>query len=884
MSRRFLSQNNLASFKVKLVVYFLLLALLPLAALFWGFTGVASRSEERLVDARLTAGLRAALGIYSEQLDGVARTAAQLARAPEFQASLAARDRLALLRVLQDDPELRVVAPGDFRVGVVPGLAAARVVRVVGPGGRLVGRVIASVPLDASLAETLRRRAGLESADRVLVLSRDAVVGGPPELAGAIGKWSASSRTLRLAGKRYRGLASGPLPEQRGAALAVVTPQSTIDAANRSFQRRYLFGLLVSLALLGIVAALQGRAVLRAISRLVVAANAIAGGSLKVRVPIRGHDELAVLGDAFNRMAEQLQARLDDLEAERERLRDAFTRLGEALAATHDPEQLLRVIVETAVEATGAAGGILVSRAGDVVQIGYPEEGDQSLEVPLTAGNSLSFGTLILYGQGFSAEQRMTAASLAAQAVVALENARLHQIVERQASLDGLTGLANRRQSEDALAAELARAERLGGSVAIVLADLDGFKSVNDRYGHPSGDAVLREFAQVLRNSVREIDTAGRWGGEEFVVLLPGTDAAGGAKLAERLRRDLESGRRRTQEDSESRRASTKRSDQGIAVLYFENLSGVKEDEYFRDGITEDIITELSKIKGIKVFPRPTVLAYRDKSVTPQLVGRELGAAFVLGGSIRRADTRLRINAQLMDAHTDFPIWSERYDREMKDIFEVQDEIARKIAEALRITLTPQEQEELAAKPTDNLQAYDLYLKGKSYARRLTRQDLEFALQMFENAVALDPNFALAHAAIANVCAQHHYNYGRDARWMERAMSASERAVILRPELPEVLVARAWILYAGNQYDDAVRCARQAIERKRDCEGAYYILGRALFAAGKYQELTDVAEAALDVLAILPFGYPAQIAGQGKKTRKALSEVAHRERFGQPFQ
>jgi len=314
-----------------------------------------------------------------------------------------------------------------------------------------------------------------------------------------------------------------------------------------------------------------------------------------------------------------------------------------------------------------------------------------------------------------------------------------------------------------------------------------------------------------------------------------------------RLRRDLDTGRRHAQEDSESRRSSIKRSDQGIAVLYFENLSGVKEDEYFRDGITEDIITELSKIKGINVFPRPTVLAYRDKSVTPQLVGRELGASFVLGGSIRRAGARLRINAQLMDAHTDFPIWSERYDREMKDIFEVQDEIARKIAEALRITLTPQEQKELAAKPTDNLQAYDLYLKGKSYARRLTRQDLEFALQMFENAVALDPNFALAHAAIANVCAQHHYNYGRDARWMERAMSASERAVILRPELPEVLVARAWILYAGMQYDDAVRCARQAIDRKRDCEGAYYILGRALFAAGKYQELADAAESALDV-------------------------------------
>jgi diguanylate cyclase (GGDEF)-like protein len=541
MLRRSLSQNNLASFKVKLVLYFLLLALLPLAALFWGFTGVASRSETRLVDARLTAGLRAALGVYTEQLNGAAATAAQLARAREFQASLAARDRLALLRVLQDDPELRVVAPGEFRVGIAPDLAAERVVKVVGPGGRLVGRVIASVPLDASLAETLRRRAGLESADRVLVLSRDTVVGGPPELVGATGNWSASSQTLKLAGKRYRGLASGPLSEQRDAALAVVTPQSTIDAANRSFRRRYLAGLLLSIALLGIVAALQGRALLRAISRLVVAANAIARGSLGERVPVRGRDELAILGRAFNDMADQLQARLDELEEERERLRDAFTRLGEALAATHDPEQLLRVIVETAVEATGATGGILVSRSGDVVQIGDPEQGDQSLEVPLMAGTSMSFGTLILYGEGFSAEQRVTASSLAAQAVVALENARLHQIVERQAALDGLTGLANRRQSEDALAAELARAERLGGSVTMVLADLDSFKGVNDRYGHPAGDAVLREFAQVLRNSVREIDTAGRWGGEEFVVLLPGTDAVGGARLAERLRADLES-------------------------------------------------------------------------------------------------------------------------------------------------------------------------------------------------------------------------------------------------------------------------------------------------------------------------------------------------------
>ena len=193
-----------------------------------------------------------------------------------------------------------------------------------------------------------------------------------------------------------------------------------------------------------------------------------------------------------------------------------------------------------------------------------------------------------------------------------------------------------------------------------------------------------------------------------------------------RLKRDIgSSGRKRAAEGTESR-TENKQSEKSIAVLYFENLSGVKEDEYFRDGITEDIITELSKIKGLNIFSRPTVLAYRDKRVTPAQIGQQLKAAFALAGSLRRAGNRLRINAQLVDTQTDFPLWSERYDREMADVFEVQDEIARNIAEALRITLSPQEQAALAAKPTENLQAYDLYLRGKNYARRMTRQDLEF--------------------------------------------------------------------------------------------------------------------------------------------------------------
>ncbi len=314
-----------------------------------------------------------------------------------------------------------------------------------------------------------------------------------------------------------------------------------------------------------------------------------------------------------------------------------------------------------------------------------------------------------------------------------------------------------------------------------------------------------------------------------------------------RLRRDLDSGRKRAAEASDSRSgAGARTAEKSVAVLYFQNMSGAKEDEYLRDGITEDIITELSKIRGLKIFSRPTVLAYRDKAVTPAQIGQQLNAAYVLAGSLRRAGSRLRINAQLVDTHTDFPLWSERYDREMQDVFEVQDEIARKIAEALRITLSPQEQQALAAKPTENLQAYDLYLRGKSYARRLTRQDLEFALQMFESAVGMDPGFALAHAAIAKVCAEYHYNFQREASWIGRAMAASQRAVALQPDLPEVQIANAWVLYAGNQYDDAVRAARQAIERKPDCDGAYYLLGRAMFSSGRYQDVANMADQALE--------------------------------------
>jgi diguanylate cyclase (GGDEF)-like protein len=523
------------SFKVKLVAYFLLLSLLPLAAAFWGFSTVAARSETRQVDSRLQAGLRAATATYQDELLAADEAAAQLARSAAFQRALIRRDRMAILRLLKTHPNLSVEAGDKFQVGRIDPMAATRQVTVVGSHGTR-GAVIASVPLDQQLATRLENRSGLDADEHVILIEDRHVIAGPAATIG--GRFDAvpgKTHTLAFGGARYRTLIAETLDDVPSATIGVISPQTRIDAANHAARQRLLAGLFACLLLVAIVAYIEGRAIVRTLRRLVDASRAISRGDLKQRVPVQGRDEFALLGRTFNEMAAQLQNRLDELEAQRGRLRDVIARFGEALGATHDADQLMRLVVEAAMEATGAKGGVIVSTNGELVQAGVPGEGADKIEVPLTAGQ-VNFGSLLLFGDGFEDEDRMTAVSLAAQAVVALDNARLHRIVERQALVDGLTGLANRRQCEETLAVELARLERFGGPLAIVVADLDWFKDVNDRFGHPSGDAVLRELAQLLQETVRDVDLAGRWGGEEFMVVLPGTDLAGGAQVAERIR------------------------------------------------------------------------------------------------------------------------------------------------------------------------------------------------------------------------------------------------------------------------------------------------------------------------------------------------------------
>jgi diguanylate cyclase (GGDEF)-like protein len=525
------------SFKLKLVVYFSVISLLPFAAAFSGLQAITDRNETRRVDGILETSVRAGLAQVSDQVSETQHRAADLAADPAFQRALAKRDRRALGRMLEGRPNIRLDGPHGLTIGSIARPSITRTVGVVGSQGRL-GRLVVAVPLDDRLASSLRRRAGLGwRGSQVALVRAGWIVAASGMLSGPVRAPSDPNKVV-VGGRAFRALASEPLPDHDDVRLVALTPQDRIDASTDWVQSRIFIAMLFVLVLIAVVAYLEGRSIVRSLSHVADAARGIARGRLGDRVRVRGRDEFASLGRTFNEMADQLEARLHELEEERRRVRETILRFGEALAATHDIDQLLRVVVETAVESTGATLGQLVN--GDRVLVEHGDRaGHARLEFPLNAGRE-SFGSLVLYGDEFTSEQRESAGWLVGHAVIALANARRHRTVEQQALVDGLTGLANRRLCTAALEKELARAHRFNEPLALVLADIDDFKRINDRFGHPTGDEVLKAFAATLRGSVREIDLAGRWGGEEFALLLPGTDLAGGHELAERVRETLE--------------------------------------------------------------------------------------------------------------------------------------------------------------------------------------------------------------------------------------------------------------------------------------------------------------------------------------------------------
>ena len=520
----------------RLVVYFVFLALVPLFAGFLGFAAIIERSEQNRVDAGLQASLRATLATYENELLGAQKNAERLARTSAFRQAVARRHRSVLSAFIADSPGLRVVI-GSLRIGRAYSYAGERRVQFVGVN-KSVGELIVSVPLNSTYLRRLETLAGVTSSEK-LMLARGNHILSAKSGAGARAKLNRDGiGRVRLGGEDYRILVSHPVTARGAVGFALVTPEARVANAVYRLELRVLFILLGFLALMGTIAFFEGKVIVRSVGELARAARSISRGNLHKRVPVRGRDEFASLAVAFNDMTEQLEARMQELEQERRRLREATLRFSEGLGVSHDAVQLLRVVVESAVEATRAVGGVITGPHGERFVAGEPEKGKEQSEWSLRAGRE-HLGTLILHGDHFGEEELEMVALLCGHAAVALDNARLHRIVERQALVDGLTGLANRRRSEAALDEEIVRASRLGDELTLVILDIDHFKEVNDRYGHAAGDVVLKELALLLNQSLREIDTAGRWGGEEFALVLPGTDTAGGARLCERIRQTL---------------------------------------------------------------------------------------------------------------------------------------------------------------------------------------------------------------------------------------------------------------------------------------------------------------------------------------------------------
>jgi non-specific serine/threonine protein kinase len=316
--------------------------------------------------------------------------------------------------------------------------------------------------------------------------------------------------------------------------------------------------------------------------------------------------------------------------------------------------------------------------------------------------------------------------------------------------------------------------------------------------------------------------------------------------------------------------------EKSVAVLYFENLSGTKDDEYFRDGITEDSITELSKIQELWVFSRSAVLGFRDKAASAAQVGQQLNASHILEGSLRRAGNRLRITAQLVETRTGRSVWAERYDRQLEDVFAIQDEIAQSIAQALEVVLSEKEKLAIGKAPTDNVQAYDYYLRGRQFFHQFRRKGFEFAQQMFERAIEIDPTYARAYAGIADCCSFLYTFWHASNNTLEQADAASRKALELDSELAEAHASRGLAVSLRKLYDDAAKEFEAAIRLDPKLFEAYYFYARAQFARGNMAEAAELFEQACKVN---PDDYqaPAILATTyGGMGRKADSEAAHR--------
>lgn len=271
-----------------------------------------------------------------------------------------------------------------------------------------------------------------------------------------------------------------------------------------------------------------------------------------------------------------------------------------------------------------------------------------------------------------------------------------------------------------------------------------------------------------------------------------------------------------------------------IAVLPFDNMSDDHEQEYFSDGISEDLTTALSRFDWLFVVARNSAFTYKGEAVNVKRVGRELGVRYILEGSVRRAGNRVRVNVQLIDAKTDRHVWAERFDRELEDVFELQDDIVARIAKTVGPEITLAEIERAQGKRPETLDAWDHYLQAIAAYHRMTKEDLDSAISHLEKATEIEPDFANAYALLG-VCYAHIGARGwvRPARQAyEEALRLAKSAVRLAPSSPETNHALAFVLTTIGEAEEAITVAQRAVELNPNYAEAYAILGHALVLSG----------------------------------------------------
>jgi len=313
-----------------------------------------------------------------------------------------------------------------------------------------------------------------------------------------------------------------------------------------------------------------------------------------------------------------------------------------------------------------------------------------------------------------------------------------------------------------------------------------------------------------------------------------------------------------------------------IAVLPFVNMSADPENEYFTDGIAEEIINALTKVQALRVASRTSAFAFKGKSEDIGEIGRKLKVATVLEGSVRKAGNKLRVTAQLVNVADGYHLWSERYDRQLEDVFAIQDEIAENIVRALRVVLSDEEKRAIEQAPTTDIEAYDYYLRGRQFFHQFRRAGIQFARRMFERAMEADPSYAPAYAAAADCCSFLYMYWDASKANLEGADAYSRKALELAPGLAEAHASRGFAVFLSRQYDQGRREFETAIRLNPKLYEAHYLYARACFQEGKLEEAVQHYE---DASRVQPEDYQALLLMSAPLTglgRKADAQAALR--------